>query len=266
MINWAELVATDFPVPDQLEAALGELSTMLAAVDPVARDAWAYPTLATWIERGVLDDHLTDLGAAMVARFNHPEVQARTFAPLVLASAVRRDAVAGVLTDTTVLGWRDAFVSWWPAEADIRGWDEQRGWLHAVAHGADLAGELGASPRLTTNDRAELLTVVGRRVVAPTDYRYAHMEEDRVAGAITQILATEALPVAPATGWLTTVDDLFATVTPGPLSVPVANTLAVLRAAYVMADRSALPDRTSVTDAIAQRLHLAFGGYPLLRQ
>ncbi|NNG39004.1 DUF2785 domain-containing protein [Flexivirga sp. ID2601S] len=39
--------------------------------------------------------------------------------------------------------WTDAVLAWWPAEQDLRGYDEQLGWVHAVAHGADAVGALG---------------------------------------------------------------------------------------------------------------------------
>lgn len=257
MIDWAEVVAGDFPVAADLESAVAELCTMLADPDPVVRDELAYPILLTWIRRGALDDRLEHLGATMVARLKHPQVQARTFAPLILAAAVNRDAPG-----TPLPTWRDAFVAWWLAETDIRGWDDELGWLHAIAHGADLAGALGASPRLAGDDLAGLLTVVARRVVTETDYRYAQMEEDRVARAMLKILVRDALAEDGATGWLTVVDDLFATGGPGPLPTHVANTLAVLKSVYVMADRSALPHRAAVTDGIARRLHLVFEAYP----
>ena len=194
------------------------------------------------------------------------EVQARTFAPLILAAAVERDRAVCVLDCATVHRWREAFAAWWPAETDIRGWDERLGWLHAVAHGADLAGALGASPRLGVPDLTGLLDLVGRRMVTPTEYRYAQMEEDRIARALARILARPQLTEADATGWLALVDELFDTGEPGPLPVPVANTLAVLRALYVMADRRALPHRTAVTDAVAVRLHKAFDAYPARRE
>ena len=257
MIDWARVVADDFPVPPDLDGAVEELTAMLADPDPVVRDERAYPVLTTWIRRGVLDHRLAGLGDVMVSRFAHPQLPARTFAPLVLAAAVDRDVV-GV---RILRGWRDAFVEWWPAEADIRGWDDRLGWLHAVAHGADLAGALGASPRLDPAEAAELLGVAARRVVAPTDYRYAQMEEDRVARAMVRVLATGRLTAEQATGWLDEVDRLFATGAPGPLPAPVGNTLAVLRALYVMADRQSFPSRAALTDAIAQRLHLAFPAY-----
>lgn len=266
MIDWDQLVAADFlPVPGSVPEALAELSQMLASADPAVRDGQAYMILSTWARRGAIDDHLVDVGDAMVALFDHAQVQARTFAPLILAAVVDRDSVIEVVGLNRLREWREAFESWWIAEADIRGWDEQLGWLHAIAHGADLVGAFGSSPRLTGDELTELLTVVARRVTAPTDYRYAQMEEDRIARAIGSILAQERLGVASATEWLHVVDELFAGVGPGPLPVPVANTLAVLRAGYVMADRHPVPHRAAVTDGIAQRLHHAFGAYPLVR-
>ncbi|BEL03976.1 hypothetical protein Q0Z83_021670 [Actinoplanes sichuanensis] len=266
MIDWGRLAADDFPVPDSVGPALTQLCTMLTSADPTVRDQQAYTILSTWVRRGDLDDHLADLGGDLTAMFGHTQVQARAFAPLVLAAVVDRDSVIGVVDPDRLRGWRDEFVAWWIAEADIRGWDERLGWLHAIAHGADLAGALGSSPRLTGGELADLLTVVARRMTALTDYRYAQMEEDRLARAIVAILMRERLDAASATGWLHVVDELFAGGGPGPLPVPVANTLAVLRAGYVMVDRHDLPHRTVVTDGMAQRLHYAFAAYPLVRK
>jgi hypothetical protein len=241
---------------------LDELIAMLASADPAVRDDHAYPRLVTRIRDGRLDDRLATLGDAMVERLRHPEIQARAFAPLILAAAIDRDAAVGSLDAAKVGDWRDAFAAWWLGETDIRGWDDRLGWLHAVAHGADLAGALGASPRVPGTELSDLLTLIAERVAAPTGYRFAHMEEDRVARAVSRILARPELTEGGAVGWLAVVDRLFATVTPGPLPVPVANTLAVLRAVYVMVDRRAVPHRVAVTDAVAARLHAAFDAYP----
>jgi hypothetical protein len=265
MIDWTELADRDMAVPADLDAAVPALLTMLASADPVQRDDLAYSFLAVWTDRGVLDGRLAAIGDALLPRFGHPETQARTFVPLVLAAAVRRDSAAGVLDAVTVRRWLDAFAAWWPAETDTRGFDERLGWLHAVAHGADLAGAFAASARLTGDEAAGLLTLVATRATAETTERYAQQEEDRLASAVVDALRRPDLTEAGAVGWLAVVDRLFATGEPGPVPVPVANTLAVLRAVYVMADRHAVPHRRAVTDAVAARLHEAFGDYPLSR-
>jgi hypothetical protein len=92
------------------------------------------------------------------------------------------------------------------------------------------------------------------------------MEEDRVARAIGRILTRKDLTRSHATGWLGSVDRLFAGGGPGPLPVPVANTLAVLRATYVMADRGGTAWGAVVADEIAERLHYAFPAYPSARR
>jgi hypothetical protein len=266
MTDWAAVVTADFPVPDDLDAAVAELLELLASPDPDLRDWQAREVLRRWIERGALDGRLAALGDAMTDRFGHPQVQARTFAPLILANAVDRDTAADLLDAATLARWRSAFAGWWLAERDVRGWDDTLGWLHAVAHGADAVVAFGRSPRTTAPELADLLTLVAERTVARTDHRYAQQEEDRLARALGHTLARPELTEAQATGWLAPIDRLFATGAPGPVPIEAANTFAVLRAAYVMIDRQAVPHRAAVTDAIAARLHEVFPPYPAVRE
>ncbi|MEV0839775.1 DUF2785 domain-containing protein [Actinocatenispora sera] len=265
MTDWAAVVTADFPVPDDLGAAVAELLELLTSPDPEVRDWQAREVLRRWIERGVLDERLAALGDAMVERFTHPQVQARTFAPLILANTVDRATAAGLLDAATLAGWRSAFAGWWLTEPDVRGWDDELGWLHAVAHGSDVVVAFGRSPRTAAPELADLLTLVAERTVTRTDYRYAQQEEDRLARALAHTLARPELTEAQATGWLASIDRLFATGEPGPVPVEAANTFAVLRAAYVMIDRRAIPHRAAVTDAIAARLHEVFPPYPARR-
>ncbi|MFD0351171.1 hypothetical protein ACFQ0M_44300 [Kitasatospora aburaviensis] len=84
MIDWNRIEAADCAVPTDLptDALVGELSRALADPDPLVRDGAAYTVLSTWIERGVVDrPRRLALGDEMAARFDDPEVQARTFAP-----------------------------------------------------------------------------------------------------------------------------------------------------------------------------------------
>lgn len=82
------------------------------------------------------------------------EVQARTFAPLMLTWVV--DA-----------GDREAFEAvarWYPAESDTRGYDDDFGWLHAVAHGADYLGECARTGIATGR---EVLDLLAARLIGP---------------------------------------------------------------------------------------------------
>lgn len=91
MTDWAQVREAGFAVPEgqPLGELVAELAGMLRSPDPVVRDRQAYSTLATWIGRGVLSEpELRELGDAMVPRFADVEVQARTFAPLILDAIV----------------------------------------------------------------------------------------------------------------------------------------------------------------------------------
>ena len=92
MTNWQQIADSGFAVPAGADAGTlaRELAEGLADPDPAIGDGAAYSVLATWIRNGVLDDQPAWLGAAMHARFAGSRIQARTFAPLVLAWLIER--------------------------------------------------------------------------------------------------------------------------------------------------------------------------------
>ncbi|WP_351237282.1 hypothetical protein [Streptomyces sp. NPDC002133] len=61
----------------------------------------------------------------MAARFTDSQIQARTFAPLVLDMIVSRGDFRQ--------SWLDAFATWFAAETDLQSYDPVLGWLRAGA-------------------------------------------------------------------------------------------------------------------------------------
>jgi hypothetical protein len=219
---------------------------MLASPDPAIRDETAYPILATWVMRGVLDGRLGTLGEELAVRLGHQEIQARTFAALALAPVVVRDLTSAELTTPRVLGWRDAYALWWQGEQDLRGYDAQLGWLHAIAHGADLMRALGRSRHLDRPELVGLLDLAITRLLTPTDYLFGHDEDGRLAYALATVLVRGELDEADATGWIHRIARFLIEGEPGPIPPCVANTVATLRALYPYVERGvAWPDRTA---------------------
>jgi len=252
MTEWQKIIDDGYTVPEgrALPGLVAELSEALRSPDPVVRDAHGYGVLATWIDRGVLGaDRLTELGDAMAARFADSEIQARTFAPLILDVIVSK----GVFEAR----WVDAFAAWYAAEEDLRGLDPKLGWLHAVAHGADLLGALGRRPEVAP---ADMLALAARRMTAPTEHVWDAMEDDRLAHAMA--LTLTRTDVADATGWLPEVAALFRDRDRARIAPNVTNTLRTLRVLYLFADRGvrpgsresavALPHRDALREAIAE--------------
>jgi uncharacterized protein DUF2785 len=264
-------MAADFALPAgaTLSELVDELLTDLCSPDPGLRDDQAYPILATWIEAGLFDRELAPLGERVIGLFGHPHVQARTFAALILAGLIHRDSVADLLDQETVLNWLDGFAAWWLTETDLRGWDNELGWLHAIAHGSDVLRVASQSPRLGHDQLIPLLHLAGARLVRDTDYVFAHQEDDRMALAIAAALIRPELPESAATDWLGTIRSYFEASAPGPVPAPAANAMRTLRSLYVMTDRgvrlefdgdeeSIPPHRSEILLAIGELLHLAF--------
>ena len=175
---WSNVKASGLAVPEDRPLAdlTTELTTMLGSPDPHMRDGLAYPTLATWVDRGVYDDLIAGLGDGMCAGLtvglgeqDTDSVFRRAFSVLVLAECIDRDNEQGLLPALKLLEWGDAIASWYLRERDVRGFVPGKGWAHAVAHGADAIGVLARSPHFGRNELTVLLDVIGDRVLAPVD-------------------------------------------------------------------------------------------------
>ncbi|MGN6414981.1 DUF2785 domain-containing protein [Flexivirga sp.] len=208
------------------DSAFRQLTDDLASADPSVRDDGAYTKLAEALSaRQLTGEQRRQLGDLMVDRFAHPQPQARSFAPLILA----------VLASTWTTGdgdwpteWTDSVLEWWTTEQDLRGHVEPIGWIHAVAHGADAVGELGARG-LAPVDR--LLDAIAGRLTATTEFVWRDQEDDRVAAAVVGILL--GTPDADVRPLLQPITAMFATGEPGPVPAAATNAVHTLRSLYV---------------------------------
>ncbi|MFD4944174.1 DUF2785 domain-containing protein [Streptomyces gelaticus] len=234
MTDWKSVEAADCAVPYDrpMDDLVRELSRALADPDPLVRDGAPYAVLATWIARGTIEkSRRLELGDQMAARFNDPRVEARTFAPLVLDMLV----TAGDFK----ANWVDAFERWYPAERDLRGHDETLGWLHAVAHGADLLAAFGCHLEVAP---VRMLNLATARLTAHTNHVYDQLEDDRLARAIARVLTRTDLSERDAVGWLDPIADRFgADRISTPVPAHISNCLRTLRLLYILADRGVRP-------------------------
>jgi Protein of unknown function (DUF2785) len=221
-----------FRLPDGLSAddAVAELAEALRSPDPVLRDEQAFVVLLQLIP-GLDPDRRRDLGSQMAARLADPAIQARTFASLILAEIVAQGGFQPA--------WPAAFEAWYPAETDLRGHDPELGWLHAVAHGADLLGTFGRPAEV---EPARLLRLAAARLLAPTDYLFAAQEDDRLAFAVALTLTRPELAEDESTAWLGPIAADFGAGEPGPVPAHASNTMRTLRMLYLPADRGVRPD------------------------
>ncbi|HZX06413.1 DUF2785 domain-containing protein [Kribbella sp.] len=228
MTDWEQVREGGFAVPEgrAVPELVAELVGMLRSPDPAVRDRQAYSTLATWVGRGVLSEQeLRDLGDELVPRFGDPEIQARTFVPLILDVIVS----AGVFEPR----WVPPFERWYVGEQDLRGYDEKLGWLHAVAHGADLLGTFGQHPAV---EPVQMLRLGIGRLLTPTSYVFRDMEDDRLGYALAATLTRAELTGSDAVDWLDPAVRVLSNPPTAGIAPEVTNTVRTLRVLYLFAD------------------------------
>lgn len=210
-VNWKQVHDDDFKVPPHLPLSdlTADLTILLGDADPRQRDGLALNVLATWIERGVYDDLLPGLGDGMSAGLriglgerDTDTIFRRSFSALILAECIARDNQRPLVPGGKVLEWGDRLASWLLTEQDLRGYVPDKGWAHAVAHGADALGVLAASPHVSAAEMAVLLDVIGERVAQPVDHLFVNGEPDRLALATIEVLRRERVPFDIVESWL----------------------------------------------------------------
>ena len=208
---WRNVHAEGLAVPSDrpLDELTAELTRMLGDPDPAQRDGTAYPTLTTWIERGVYDDLLAGLGDGMatgllvgIGERDTDTVFRRSFSALVLGECIARDNDRPLLPGGKILEWGDRLTTWLLRERDLRGFVPGKGWAHAVSHGADTLAILAGSPHLATPELTVLLDVVADRLLLPVDRLFSSGEGDRLAFATMAILRRNVVPLRVLEPWI----------------------------------------------------------------
>ena len=208
---WKQVHAGGLAVPSDrpLDDLTAELTRMLGSPDPAQRDGTAYPTLATWIDRGVYDDLLSGLGDGMamglqvgLGETGTDSVFRRSFSVLVLGECIARDNARQLMSGGKILDWGDRVATWLLRERDLRGFVPGNGWAHAVAHGADALGTLAESPHLSTNELTVVLDVIADRMLLPVDRLFTAGEPDRLALATMKVLRRNRVPLRVLEPWI----------------------------------------------------------------
>ena len=238
--DWVAVRGGGYAVPRgrSLEELVAELEELLTSPDPHVRDDVALPVLAAWVERGVLDEMLEDLGTRCAARLQHPAVHARSFAALALGEVVGRAAVspARLVRPGVLRAWLVETILWYRDEADLRPWDPDLGWLHAAAHGADLLGVLALAPQLAADDVRRVSGALAGRLDAPSTPLFTEGEDARIAQALYAAAARADLEPQDVARWFADLRVAVAEGVEGSERTPawLSNTVRALQMLHVL--------------------------------
>lgn len=103
----------------------------------------------------------------------------RSFSALVIALVLYQDAKTPALPKDILLPTLTASINYLKREYDYRGYVEQKGWAHSVAHGSDLLANAVAHPQFENVATIEECLCVLQKCLH-TDYAFIDEEDDRM--------------------------------------------------------------------------------------
>lgn len=164
-------------------------ASCLGDKDPVWRDDIAFSSLSSWMRADalVLKTRRSLLESLQTILLQAPSSQNRfhqAFAALVLAEVVRTHRLnAWLKADElhTLVGTSTRFLH---QIRDYRGYSDQLGWQHAIAHSADLMLQLSLLPDLQGEQLQDIVDAIASQVPAHDGHSYVFGEAERLAAPI----------------------------------------------------------------------------------
>lgn len=168
--------------------------------DPIIRDEIIYSCLAH------VSEHLTSSQIQEITKKyigedflfydienKHPySVVTRTFTLLQLAVVVYHHNHSRVLSQEIIEEIAQALIRYLEMETVLQGYDEEVGWLHSLAHAADVLGQLLSCKDLSKDTQMALLDAFSSKVQV-NHYTYIDEEDERIVSAIKKGLNAKLL-------------------------------------------------------------------------
>ncbi|KEK22035.1 DUF2785 domain-containing protein [Bacillus gaemokensis] len=111
----------------------------------------------------------------------------RAFTTLLIALILSADIKHNFLSQSEILEIKDKLVLYMNQEHDFRGYVNDRGWAHSIAHVSDTFDELVKNPKLEVSYYPEILQVLLEKVSVHT-ISYKYEEDERIVYPIVAML------------------------------------------------------------------------------
>lgn len=165
-----------FERPETIDRAEADrLLGLLRSTDPDVRDDVACTALCDLVSDPETDSRLVRrvvgrcaqaLSGARAA--DDASILERSYACVVLNAVLAADLTRPFLSAGQWEAITDVIADWWRAEPDERGYDQELGWVHCLAHGADTILLASQSPHGDAPFRSECLVMIGEKLVSTT--------------------------------------------------------------------------------------------------
>jgi len=186
---------------DKFELAF-KLLENIGIEDPYLRDELIYPNLSHLLHDSHLnEEQLTKLTEELISdKYLHFDldndieysVLIRSFSLLQLVVLVYVHNRDGLSQNTVIKNVYDRFMDYFNKEQNLTGYSEEYGFLHSIAHSADLFSQLAKLKEFKENELLAILTAISKKFKTK-EYFFMHDEDERMVHAIWNILERDLL-------------------------------------------------------------------------
>ncbi|WP_456278823.1 DUF2785 domain-containing protein [Bacillus sp. AK128] len=179
-----------------LECLIDEMLDNIGAIDPELRDTLIYPTFIKIIDQGGLtkEQHQYILNHCLddqhllykIGEKNTDSVFTRSFSSLVIAGLLSKDRQIGDFSHECIKNVYQKTEWYLKNEQDTRGFVEEKGWAHSIAHGADLLVSVVRHPKSTESCSLEVLNIISNCLLK--DATYIDDEDERLIFVIEALI------------------------------------------------------------------------------
>lgn len=195
---WRSIAEQGFVVPDgySLAELTTELLEYLGSTDAELRDGIAYVSFYHWIYKKPqyslenlrrLRDQLLDNLLVGIHQSDNDGVLLRSFSALVLSLIIYRDNAESFLSEDEIAEIVELATRYLQSEQDLRGYVDNIGWIHALAHTADLLKFLIRNPKTLEEHHEYILQSIANKLTHHTSTILRHDEDERLALTVMEI-------------------------------------------------------------------------------
>jgi len=128
----------------------------------------------------------------------------RSFAVLIIAALVEVDSKRRILPEPLVREAANSVMDYAKRERDHRGYVDDKGWAHSVAHTADALDSCAQHPAITMKERIAILETIAKMVMLPEPLAY--LEDDRLSFPVYRIIQAKKVSQEFLQSWMSRFD------------------------------------------------------------
>ncbi len=207
------IAAREYRVPDDADywQLTQEMLVHIGSIDPELRDELILTTISKWAraERYTPDQYSAILTTTLdqqhlffgLGERDSDTVFTRAFSVLVGGIAIYHHRQQAFLSASEVLSACDKVLDYFAREVDLRGYVEEKGWAHAVAHTADVLDEFALCVEIEAAGLRCILAAIHAKA-ATADTIYTAEEDERLAYATLSLFSRDVITQTEVTAWI----------------------------------------------------------------